>query len=79
MAEKKKLPAPSKYNAWLKPKVLGNYKLTETKATVIESVAFEKAYVPAPNTYNSFKSLAEESKLKNIPRKVTTVKSLKEQ
>ena len=78
MAEKKKIPAPSKYNAWIKPKVLGNYKLKEVKATVIDSIAFEKSFVPAPNKYNSFKSLAEESKLKNVPRPLKTNKSVKE-
>jgi len=78
MAEKKKIPAPSKYNAWIKPKILGNYKLKEVKATVIDSIAYEKAFVPAPNKYNTFKSLAEESKLRNSPRTHKTVKSLKE-
>jgi len=78
MAEKKKIPAPSKYNAWIKPKILGNYKQKETKQTVIDSIAFEKAYVPAPNKYNSYKSLAEESKIRNIPRTIKTTKSLKE-
>ena len=78
MAEKKKIPAPSKYNSWIKPKILGNYKQKETKQTVIDSIAFEKAYVPAPNKYNPVKSLAEESKLRNIPRTVKTTRSLKE-
>lgn len=78
MAEKKKIPAPSKYNAWIKPKILGNYKQKDIKATVIDSIAFEKAFVPAPNKYNCFKSLAEESKLRNIPRALKTTKSLKE-
>lgn len=77
MKEKKKIPAPSKYNAWLRPKILGNYKNNESKQTVIDSIALEKAYVPAPNKYDCFKSLAEESKLRQIPRVHKVTKSLK--
>jgi len=45
---------------------------------VIDSIAFEKAFVPAPNKYNPVKSLAEESKLRNIPRTTKSTRSLKE-
>ena len=45
---------------------------------MIDSIAFEKAYVPAPNKYNPVKSLAEESKLRNMSRTIKSTKSLKE-
>jgi hypothetical protein len=45
---------------------------------VIDSIAYEKSYVPPPNKYDCFKSLSEVSKERNAPRVHKETKSLKE-
>ena len=58
---KKSIPGPPAYdNTGLKQKVLGFYGPSESKASILESTAYEKKYIPASNHYESRgKSMAQ--------------------
>jgi len=58
MTEKKKIPAPNKYDSWIEPRVKGCVKLKSSKCSILESIAFEKKAIPGPNKYDYFKGLA---------------------
>ena len=68
MQQKKQIPAPNKYQSWIKPRVKGCVKLKSSKCSILDSIAFEKKAIPGPNKYDYFKGLAQVSKERNIPR-----------
>ena len=60
--DKKKIPGPPHYdNTGLKDKVHGFYNKSEPKCSVLVTTAFEKKYIPGPNSYEGRgKSMSDE-------------------
>lgn len=53
MVEKHALevPAPNSYNSRKIVKIKGTIKSTNPKVTIVESIAYDKKSIPAPNVY----------------------------
>ena len=68
IGHKKSIPAPNKYNSWKRPESRGYTKFKSSKYSILESVSFEKKFIPGSNKYDPKPSMADISKKRNVPR-----------
>ena len=49
--KKSKRPGPQSYQQWIKPKAKGFYKPSDTKYSIVPSIAYSKKGIPGPTIY----------------------------
>jgi hypothetical protein len=59
MKEKKKIPGPTVYSNWIKPKTKGFYGKKSPRVFISEEVMAIKRKIPSSTQYNTFKGLSQ--------------------